>query len=133
MDGVPRPYTPGRPVPETLTPAISGNDTFHIDRPVVGAVLALADRCEIAWATTCEHCANALVWPPQAELPVVRVLSNRSESPDGFDCAKIHAIRAYVETRPFAWLNDQVIRPDAHRLLVEHDCPILRGEPRRGI
>ncbi|OYO13831.1 hypothetical protein CGZ98_05250 [Enemella evansiae] len=96
-------------------------------------LLSLADRYELAWATTWEDAANglgeALGWP---ELPVIRVASAMNYLA-GYECGKIPEIIRYVDGRPFAWFDDQVTRTDATKLLREHDCLVLRTDPNRGI
>lgn len=94
----------------------------------------LAQRFDLAWATSWESSANTLLaGTGHAEWPVIPVVSGARNDPDGYDSARVVPVLEFVGDRPFAWVDDQVGRRDAATLAAEHDCLVLRTNPRRGL
>ncbi|GGY15819.1 HAD domain-containing protein [Streptomyces xanthochromogenes] len=100
------------------------------------ALLALADRFELVWATTWEADANEWIGPllglPQ--LPVVTWPTLRETSPDG-TFWKTPCLVKYAAGRPFAWVDDD-IGPADHRFVAAHHSAtalLRRTDPRLGL
>ncbi|WP_200881386.1 hypothetical protein [Nocardia otitidiscaviarum] len=71
------------------------------------ALLALADRFELVWATTWEHDANTYIAPVIGlpELPVVEWQTTKRFGPDGI-FFKTEELVAHAAGRPFVWIDD---------------------------
>lgn len=107
---------------------------MQVHLPRARRLFALADRYDLAWATTWNEGANGVAQRLGLDsLPVVPLDATRALKDAPFDNPKTSAILAHVGDRPFAWLDDWNTRSDALRLLREHDCLIIRIAPRRGI
>lgn len=107
---------------------------MQVHLPRARRLFALADRYDLAWATTWNEGANGVAHRlGLASLPVVPLDVTRALEDAPFENPKTSAILAYVGDRPFAWLDDWNTLGDATRLHAEHDCLIIRTAPRRGI
>lgn len=94
----------------------------------------LETRFDLAWATSWEGSANFLLEKDdRAPWPVVPVISAAGRTPDGYGNARVAPVLDFVGQRPFAWVDDQLDRGDATTLVADHDCLLLRPNPRRGL
>ncbi len=91
---------------------------------------------ELVWATTWEEEANAFVSPLLGlpELPVITWSSPRPEPGDGVFW-KTPEIAAWVDGRPFAWVDDEISEADRTWTAMNHTGPALlhRVDPRLGL
>ncbi|MFC8531969.1 hypothetical protein [Nocardia sp. NPDC057227] len=99
-------------------------------------LLALADRFELAWATTWEHDANTHIGPEIAlpALPVVEWKTSKRFGPDG-TYFKTAELVEYAAGRPFVWLDDELSTRDRRYVEREHSAPALLHwvDPAKGI
>lgn len=110
----------------------SGED--ELSPTMLRRLALLAQRFDLAWATSWESSANTLLrGSGHASWPVVPVVSGAGNDPDGYDSARVVPILEFVGDQPFAWVDDQVGRRDAATLAAERDCLVLRPNPRRGL
>lgn len=65
----------------------------------------LAEHFDLAWVTTWEAEANALIGPIIGAPPDLPVIQFRERSVDGW-IWKLPALRRFAEDRPMAWLDD---------------------------
>jgi hypothetical protein len=84
--------------------------------PGHGASLrALTDVVELAWATTWEHDANRLLSPLlglPSDLPVIEWPAEATYLSSHGGCWKTPYVADWVGARPFAWVDDDLRRPD---------------------
>lgn len=110
----------------------AGEDVLSLH--VLRSLATLARHYELAWATSWEGSANSLLdQSTEGPLPVVPVVSNARADPDGFDSPRVVPVLNFVGGRPFAWVDDQLGRRDAARLIADRDCMVLRPNPQRGL
>lgn len=110
----------------------SGED--ELSPTMLRRLALLAQRFDLAWATSRESSANTLFQGSDlAPWPVVPVVSDARNDPDGYDSARVTPILEFVGDRSFAWVDDQVGRRDAAALTAERDSLVLRPNPRRGL
>ncbi|MEU1087046.1 hypothetical protein ACFYPN_14535 [Streptomyces sp. NPDC005576] len=90
------------------------------------ALLALAGRYELVWATTWKNEANVWVGPhlglpvlPFVDWPVVG-----GSAGDGTFWKTRHVV-AYAAGRPFAWIDDEVREQDRAWVAAHHPGPAL--------
>ncbi|MEV2222641.1 HAD domain-containing protein [Nocardia vinacea] len=85
------------------------------------ALIALAGRFDLVWATTWEHEANQYIGPVIGlpRLPVVEWQTDKKFGPDG-TFFKTAELVAYAAGRPFAWVDDDITASD--RRWVESNC-----------
>lgn len=94
----------------------------------------LARSYDLAWATSWESSANTLLEASgHSSWPVIPVASRARSDPDGYDNPRVVPVLEFVGDRPFAWVDDQLTRHDATRLVAGHDCLVLRPNPRQGV
>lgn len=86
------------------------------------ALLALADRFDLWWATTWEHDANEYISPRIGlpELPVVKWKTTTRLKSDG-TFWKTHELVEHAAGRPFVWVDDDI--SDDDRRYVEREHP----------
>lgn len=110
----------------------TGHDV--LDASLVGELDLLADRYELAWATSWEGSANTLLKQAgRSAWPVVPLTGRASRDPDGYGSPRVEPVLEFVGQRPFAWVDDQLNRGDASTLAAGHDCLLMRPSPRRGL
>lgn len=100
------------------------------------ALLGLADRYELVWATTWRQEANTYIGPVLGlpALPVVDWPTPVGNGPDG-TFWKTHHLVAHADGRPFVWLDDELDDRDREFVAARHDGPALlhRVDPRLGL
>lgn len=105
-----------------------------LDASLVAELDLLADRYELAWATSWESSANTLLKQAGRSMwPVVPLTDRASRDPDGYGSPRVIPVLDFVGQRPFAWVDDQLDRGDASMVVAGHDCLLLRPNPRRGL
>ncbi|CAL9498287.1 hypothetical protein SUDANB176_03390 [Streptomyces sp. enrichment culture] len=115
--------------------APEGNPLLGRLDPAVGARL-LALPCDLVWATTWRHEANAAIAPRLGlpSLPVVDRPEDDAPAPRGLHW-KTRLLSEWAGHRPFVWLDDEIGAMD--RLWIEsaHPAPalLLRVDPARGL
>lgn len=110
----------------------AGEDVLSLH--VLRSLAALAQHYELAWATSWEGSANSLLdHSGEGAWDVVPVVTDAQRNPDGFDSPRVRPVLDFVGDRPFAWVDDQIGRGDAKRLIVDRDCLVLRPNPRHGL
>jgi len=128
VDGVLNPFTrPGREWISTKCTA-DGRTYRLLLNPAHGPQLlkvAQETGCELVWATTWEHDANTQIAPKVGlpELPVIEVDRNNTNwpvNPHADVLFKTPHVAAYVNRRPFVWLDDDLTEAD-EEYLREHD------------
>lgn len=101
-------------------------------------LLALADRLELAWATTWCDDANRIIGPliGLPELPVIPLEQPTRTSPAG-QIWKRATVEQYVGDRAFAWLDDDFETDDLlwakERTAARHATLLLHINPAVGI
>lgn len=98
--------------------------------------LLLALPFELVWATTWGAQANRWIAPHLGlpELPAVEWPELHARRDDG-TYFKTHDIVHYAAGRPFAWIDDEIRRPDREYVAAHHSGPslLLRVEPDLGL
>ncbi|MFF0741306.1 HAD domain-containing protein [Streptomyces sp. NPDC004111] len=98
--------------------------------PALGPRL-LALPCELVWATTWLHEANACVspWLGLPRLPVVEWPDPSPESAAADTRAGVHwktrALTRWAARRPFAWADDEIGAADRQWVAAHHPAPAL--------
>ncbi|NEB04894.1 hypothetical protein [Streptomyces sp. SID13726] len=100
------------------------------------ALLRLADRYDLHWATTWTHEANTYIAPVLGlpALPVVTWPTLPAGGPEG-TFWKTHHLVTHAAGRPFAWLDDELDHRDRAFVATHHAGPALlhRVDPRLGL
>lgn len=110
----------------------AGEDVLSLH--VLRSLAMLAQHYELAWATSWEGSANSLLdHSGEGSWDVVPVVTGAQRDPDSFDSPRVRTVLDFVGDRPFAWVDDQIGRGDAKRLVVNRDCLVLRPNPRHGL
>ena len=101
-----------------------------------GELLALADRYELAWATTWMAEANEWISPHLGlpELPYIDWPSLPGGTPDGVFWKTRHVVE-YAAGRPFAWIDDEITERDRTWVAAHHAgrSLLLRIDPWTGL
>lgn len=99
-------------------------------------IMAMTDVFDLAWATTWEDSANALISPIvglPADLPVVHFAWNAAAEVWGI-CLKTPDVAQWVGDQPFVWLDDGVgpedvawfaRRPETGAFHLQHINPLV--------
>ncbi|MET7735146.1 HAD domain-containing protein [Streptomyces sp. NPDC005402] len=100
------------------------------------ALLALADRFDLVWATTWRHEANTCIAPVLGlpVLPVVDWPATLTPGPNGTFWKTRHLV-THAAGRPFVWLDDELDDRDRQFVADHHDGRALlrRVDPRVGL
>ncbi|QNE78395.1 hypothetical protein F0344_30700 [Streptomyces finlayi] len=86
-----------------------------------GALLALAERYELAWASTWMAEANEWIAPPLGlpPLPYIEWPTLLGSAPDGVYWKTRHVVD-YAAGRPFAWIDDEITERDRTWVAAHH-------------
>jgi hypothetical protein len=128
VDGVLNPFVPaGAALPE-------GYAAYHLggQRVVLSVqhgiwLHELAKHFDLAWVTTWEAEANALVGPIMGAPHDLPFIEFRERSVDGWTW-KLPAVRRFAEDRPMAWLDDDP-GPDAEAWASSRVAPTILVAP----
>ncbi|MEU8675730.1 hypothetical protein [Streptomyces sp. NPDC048560] len=92
-----------------------------------GALLDLADRYELAWATTWMAEANEWIAPLLGlpELPYIRWPSYGAGIAPAGVYWKTPPVVEYAAGRPFAWIDDEITEPDRTWVAAHHPARSL--------
>jgi hypothetical protein len=92
------------------------------------ALLDLADVFDLVWCTTWEHQANTDIGP-KIGLPKLPVIEFSGLLPDKPPWPGLHwktaAIKAYTDSRPFVWIDDEMNSLDHMYFSDTHEVPFL--------
>ncbi|WP_306365376.1 HAD domain-containing protein [Nocardia sp. CC227C] len=90
------------------------------------ALLTLADRFDLVWATTWEHDANTYIGPNIGlpELPVVEWQTTERFGPDG-TFFKTAELVEHAAGRPFVWVDDDITERDRRYVERHHPAAAL--------
>lgn len=111
-----------------------GTTNDMISASVLRELDVLAQSYDLAWATSWGSSANVLLRETgRSPWPVARGVPRLGGDPDGYDSPRVAPVLDFVGDRPFAWVEDQLSRQDASALTADHECLLLRPNPRRGL